>query len=393
MNIKNLEKIYTIIGYHFLVFLNSLYGIRIGELESRKIGHFSSPVYIYICEIKLGFVKEGPRDYYFFNKIISNKFLQKNWRNHFNIWPRVILEPIYFYAIHKKNFKILTPIRSWRWNSDPGTWQSYDIHGATYGMPSFLTYTESTEESFNALMRNIKKDINWNGKIITLHVRNPCFHKKQNSSSLELDLRDANIEDFKPAIEDLLDQGYAVLRMGKGNPQFDLINHSRYLDYSLSPHRADDLDFFILNKTFLHICTGSGFDDAVAVQLKRSVLLINATEWGHNIMRPYKMMAPKKFFCKKTNQFLNLKQVINQGIDIVGDLKTLNKLNPNIEVISLTGAEIKGCINEMVENINSGKKNNEYYEKFSEITYLAYGIKKPINISSHFASCNPWFLE
>lgn len=383
-------KLYTKLGYRLLVALNYLFKIRIGELESRKVGHFATPPYIYICEQQLGIVKAGPRDYYFFNKNISNSFLESNWRSYFSIKPRIILEPIFHYAYFKKNFKILTPYRSWRWHPEPRTWQGYDVNNATIGMPSFLKFSNTTQDSFNALFEHILNDSCWNGELVTFHIRTPYF-QNPDSPEMKFGLRDSDFADFQLAIESLLEQGFAVLRIGKGNLPFDRIKHPRYIDLSLSPFRTDELEFFVLQKTFLHVCTGAGFDDAVAIQLKRRVVSVNATEWDTHLQQPFQLIAPKKFFCQDSQAYLSFKGVVDKGLDRANDLDVVSKMN--IKVVGLSKTEILGCVNEAIDLAKSGEPVDCTDDPFSVAAREVYGIENPVPLSKYFLTCNPWFLQ
>lgn len=383
-------KIYTKLGYILLVTLNYLFKIRIGELESRKIGHFAAPPYIYICEQRQGIVNAGPRDYYFLNKTISNSFLESNWRSYFNIKPRIILEPIFHYAYYKKNLKVLTPYRSWRWHSEPHTWQAFDVNNATKNMPTFLNFSDNAQISFNALIENFKSDQSWNGELITFHIRSPFFQNPE-ASQFELGLRDSSFADFQPAIESLLDQGYAVLRMGKGNLPFDQIKHPRYIDLSRSPLRTDELDFFVLDRTSLHVCTSSGCDDTVAIQLKKKVVIINGTEWAYYMKLPYQLLAPKKFFCRNSQTYLSFKSLVEKGLDRASELDIFIKLN--IEVVGLSKTEIQGCVMEAITLAKSGEPDYSYEDEFSVAAMEVYGIQNPVPLSKYFLACNPWFLQ
>jgi len=385
-----LIKIYTKLGYYLLVALNHFFQIRIGELESRKVGHFASPPYIYICEQLQGIVKTGPRDYYFLNKTISNSFLLRSWEPYFKIKPRIILEPIFHYAYFKKNFKLLTPYRSWRWHKEPYTWQGFDINNATVNMPSLLNFSDHAQIAFDALIENFTKDQSWNGELITFHIRSPFFQNPE-TRQFRFSLRDSNFSDFQPAIESLLEQGYAVFRMGKGNFPFNKIKHPRYVDLSLSPLRTDELDFFVLNKTFLHICTASGMDDSVATLFKKKVFVINGVEWKAYMKAPFQFFAPKKFFCRTSKKYLSLRDSIERGLDLVCEFEVLDKMN--IQAEGLSSTEIQGCVNEAVVIAKSETPRCQNQEQFLAIAREAYGTQDPVPLSQHFLTSNPWFLK
>ena len=76
-----------------LVIIRIFKDFRINKIISKKIGHMSTPMEIYICE-----KKDDPSKIpviWFFDKVIANQFLKKKWSEQLFILPRNILEPIY----------------------------------------------------------------------------------------------------------------------------------------------------------------------------------------------------------------------------------------------------------------------------------------------------------
>ena len=94
-----LEKIYLLfllpILFPLLIGLRIIkpfFVIRLGNLESEGIGHFSQPVEIYLSELDCGFHKNKTKtiDVWYLNKIICNQFLLSKWKESIFIAPRII---------------------------------------------------------------------------------------------------------------------------------------------------------------------------------------------------------------------------------------------------------------------------------------------------------------
>ena len=70
--------------------------IRLGELTSSRIGHFSMNVELYCCEKDAGINTPSQKyiDLFFLNKIVCNKQLEKMWRRKLLVLPRWFLFPI-----------------------------------------------------------------------------------------------------------------------------------------------------------------------------------------------------------------------------------------------------------------------------------------------------------
>ena len=81
-----------------IIIVSPLIKIKIGELQSRKIGAFSSSIEIYLAEIKLKLVKIKINEIHLFycNHKICNEYILNHWKKNLIILPRVILEPIFF---------------------------------------------------------------------------------------------------------------------------------------------------------------------------------------------------------------------------------------------------------------------------------------------------------
>ena len=126
--------IQIIILFPIIVLIICIYPIikiRIFEIETRAIGHFSKSIEIFLSELQLNIHSKKRTIYIWFpNKFISNKFLFKKWKEIILIFPRVIIEPIFifFKKIPYGSF-FLTPYRHWsQYNSWKNPWQAIDIY-------------------------------------------------------------------------------------------------------------------------------------------------------------------------------------------------------------------------------------------------------------------------
>ena len=118
-----------------IILLRPFIKIKIGEIETRAIGHSSLSIEIFLCEIYNRNIKKKNSEIYLFfvNKKISNKFLYKKFKKKFIIFPRLILEPLFKFFLNKKIFKeFLVPYRHWKLKKK---WQIIDINNVLEKVP------------------------------------------------------------------------------------------------------------------------------------------------------------------------------------------------------------------------------------------------------------------
>ena len=91
-----------------IILINPFFKIKIFEIETRIIGHFSKPIEIFLCELENRVHDNKCLFLWVPNKIISNKFLLKKWKEIIFIVPEFIFYPIFFFFkyLNLKNFLI-----------------------------------------------------------------------------------------------------------------------------------------------------------------------------------------------------------------------------------------------------------------------------------------------
>ena len=74
----------------FLRFISLFIVIKIGEVETRSVGHYSKSIDIYLSEKKIfkKTINQKPTlEIWFTNKFVANKFLLKKWKDILFIIP------------------------------------------------------------------------------------------------------------------------------------------------------------------------------------------------------------------------------------------------------------------------------------------------------------------
>ena len=124
-----------LVNFPFLILLILIFPfikIRINELETRSIGHFSITTEIFLSEIeKKKHLNQSGVFIWFINEKISNVFLLNKWREKLIIGPRFILYPLFKMINEFEFLKFMrTPFRHWKYQgpNKNDLWQIRDIH-------------------------------------------------------------------------------------------------------------------------------------------------------------------------------------------------------------------------------------------------------------------------
>ncbi len=170
--------------------------IKIGKINAAVIGEFLIPPENFLCELRSKKIIKKKNDIYIFfcNRPISNQYLLKNWKKYFIIWPRQIIEPIYYFFIESNFFRdFLCP---WRhdhlvdYNKTAFYRQITDIHNLLPNYPVTLKFDKKEIETGEQYLLELgyKK----NQKIVCFANRDGSFWDEEGTST-----RNANIFTYK----------------------------------------------------------------------------------------------------------------------------------------------------------------------------------------------------
>jgi putative glycosyltransferase (TIGR04372 family) len=148
-------------------------------------------------------------------------------------------------------------------------------------------------------------------KYVCLHVRTGGFFDDHEYSSP----RNANINNYIPALRELTDQGYLVARLG--DPAMPPFVMDQVLDYAHSPLRSDPNDVRLIEHCEFYIGSLSGPIDTACLFEKR-ILTVNCLSMAHcTWYRTGARFIPKRALRDK--KLLTLKEQIDQHLfEILG---------------------------------------------------------------------------
>jgi len=373
-----------------IILIYPLIKIKIFEIETRAIGHFSRCVDIFLSELAAGIHPKKRTIYICFpNKRIANKFLLKKWREKLFIFPRIILEPIFlFFKKIPFGFLFLAKYRHWRENDSwKKPWQGYDLYGVLDKKKKNLIFSPKEKIAGNEFLK--KNGINIDN-YIGLILRSPRYYFENKIIPYEnKSLRDCDLKNFSLALEYLSKKNYKILNFGNKDTSQE---NDNLIMYNNSNEKNDFNDIFLPYHCSFIISSGIGLDCITALNRKKR-FLINFSEifafWI--IDGDVELMIPKKFKNLDTGKFIPYSEVLNLNLSNCNYLEDLNKRG--YDCISNTPEEILGAI----EEIEFFHRKNKYLnndmdflnERFREIYFSHSGYKmKKTKICNSFLKIN-----
>jgi putative glycosyltransferase (TIGR04372 family) len=377
--------IQIIILFPIIVLIICIYPIikiRIFEIETRAIGHFSKSIEIFLSELQLNIHSKKRTIYIWFpNKFISNKFLFKKWKEIMLIFPRVIIEPIFFFfkKIPYGSF-FLTPYRHWsQYNSWKNPWNAIDIYNVLGKTKPNLNFSTKEKEKGNDYLK--KYGISTADKYICLIVRSPDYYSNKNIiKKKKINLRDSNLQTFSKGIKNLCKKNYKIFNLGE-KVSNEVKNEDKYNDmilYNNSSDKNDFLDIFLPFHSSFILSTGLGLDFIPQLNRKERYILNFSEIFGiWSIDYDVDLFIPKKFKSLSTGKFIPYSDVLKFNLSNYQYLDDLNK--DGYDCVSNSEEEIFSAIEEMEFFYNKKKhlSNEMDYlnKKFREIYYQCTGYK------------------
>ena len=199
--------------------------------------------------------------------------------------------------------------------------------------------------------------------------------------------RNANIENYKLAIEWLIDRNFQVIRIGNVVERPLELNNPGFFDYALSSERSEELDLLIVGLSNFVFGSPSGPTDLATV-LGIPYLATDYAPFQLVPLGARDMYVPKKLVnitSGKTERFKDFISVPDGIVEIPVRLSTINdghfwKEKYGIEFCDNTPEEILSAVQEMVENLNGTIRYTDTEKCLHERYLKQYWSKNPLNV-------------
>jgi len=176
---------------------------------------------------------------------------------------------------------------------------------------------------------------------VCVHVREGGFRQ----DTLRRSYRNSDIHNYLPAIEEIVNRGGWVVRMGdstmKPLPRMDQV-----VDYPFTPYKGALMDLYLIKECSLYIGCQSGIYDA-AVLFNKNILYTNMYCWLFGYpLRFGDLGIIKHIYSKQKKRFLSVKE---QFVDFLDFQNPLNDVSNEYEMFENKPEEIKQLVVEFFE--------------------------------------------
>ena len=345
-------KIFFLIPIILILFVIKIFkNFNINRIRSKKIGDFTTPLEIYICE-----KKDNPKkipNIWYMDKNIANEFLKKKWKKELIILPREILEPIYLLFKKFKFFNFF--FEDYSKASDEvkrslrDSVKYIDNKNVVYKYKPSIEF-DSTEKNIG---ENYLKKIGFqNKKFVIFSSRTAEFHNEKDQST-----RNSNIENQILGINFLVSKGFKAIRMGKNEKKKINFSGSNIIDYATSFDRSDFLDVYLTSKCEFMISSESGINE-LAVLFRKPRLVVDHYYCGaYEKYASRVIVLPKKFKNLNTENIISFDEAYKKKLNHVRTPSDVRELG--YEVLDNSKYEIKEATESMFSLINNDLNFNE----------------------------------
>jgi putative glycosyltransferase (TIGR04372 family) len=385
-------------------FLLRWYGLR-----SSRIGHFVTETELYCCKRDAGINIPSQRYldfFYLHNKLVCNKQLEKMWRRSLIILPRWLLVPIVkvnrfinifitggnYHEAHEVDARHEHDL-----TGDPDLIPNpmRDIHNLLERFQPHISFTD--KEVFEGKRILTEFGIPEGAKFVCLIVRDSGYlnrHKKYNIRDWSYhNYRDADIDNYVLAVEELARRGYYIFRMGNNVLKPLKSSNPKIIDYAASGVRSEFMDIYLGAKCNFCISSGTGFDEIPHIFCK-PIVYTSYLSFGSVVTGDKKSLILTKHHINKRNQKeLTVSEIFSSNVALI---YTSEEFEQNDVVLEENSPEeIRDIVIEMDERLNGNWKETgedlllqkKFWSLFEE-NIKKINLKTPIHgiIKSRFGA-------
>lgn len=336
--------------------------VRICVFDLSRVGHVLPQFDMYMCRRKTGLYGQGNFDIFCFSKgKIANYQIKK-------MVERVI--PIFPFAfwIDKVNKRI----PGWRKHViQEGSILNYDLVGKTSPNISFTQEElKYGRQEFKKLLASSQLETSDHHPFICFHARDSRYlstHQPEINWDYH-SYRNADINNYVPAAQKLVEKGYFAFRMGRFIAQKIKTPHPKIIDYA-ADSATDFLDMYLSAHCRFFIAGSDGLAFMPTV-FRRPVIWIDFIPLSCiNITIKEHLVIPKKLWSLKENRLLTFDEMLNTQVAKYDRAEDYQKAG--IQVLNNSPEEIIDVAMEMEERLNGTwvqtQEDRELQQRFLEI--------------------------
>jgi len=336
--------------------------VRIGWINSTRIGHMAANMELRLCAIDAGLCKPAGRYFDLWcctQEHACNEQLLKMWKRRVVILPRWSLTVLAHLNLRIKGGEL----------HHLDQYSDRDIHNLLDSTQPQLTFTE--QELKQGQQRLLDMGIPKGEKFVCLVVRDASYlsYMYGKSDWQYHNHRDSDIQSYVLAAEELANRGYYVIRMGAKVHASINSTHPKVIDYAANGKRSDFMDIYLGAKCEFCISTSTGFD-AVPLIFRRPIVYVNMVPpgWLFTFSKRFLAITKHHFFTSE-NRELTLREIFSKDIGFCTSNSEYE--SKGVHLIDNTPEEIRDVVIEMAERLEgnwSPREGDEVLQhKFWEI--------------------------
>ncbi len=336
--------------------LSPLVAVRICRFPIFKIGcvlpHFDA----FVCRRKAGLNVPRTIDFCcFWKDKISNTQVKKMIERSIPIYP-------FAFWVDKVN----RGIPGWEKHVVPYMTRVYD--DSTVNTLPNLSFTENELKFGQEQLKELGVPLD--KPFICFHTREAGYLKKHlaHINWDYHDYRNADIDNYVPAVEKLVSKGYFAVRMGRYVEKKFKMVHPKVIDYG-AIGGTDFLDVYLSAHCHFFIAGSDGLAE-VPMIFRRPVVWIDFVPFSPiHLVTSGQLFIPKKLFLSREKRFLTLDEMLNTEIAQYGTTEQFQKAG--IEMVNNTPQEILDVSLEMEKRLNGTwvetQEDKELQQRFRNI--------------------------
>ena len=314
-----------------------VFPVRFGFFFADRIGHFAFDVEYFLASLEFDDGAHKYKNLFFLVGKVSNQYLLDLVKRELYIHGSVR----YLYLADKMvpfGAKALIPARHLTGSRDRrGIYYSTNVH---------LDFTPEEERRGQKILENI--GIESHEKVVCLIVRDSAYlNVEQGSRNWEYhSYRDTDIRNYEKVVDQLIEKGYWVLRMGKLVSHPLSIKHPRFVDYANCDWKSEFLDIWLLARSTFCVSTSTGLD-SVADVYRKPIAFVNFMPLAYFQTWSSCVLAPANLVWNDTGRRLNCEEHL-----IHSYMRSEDYLEAGIRVSELTSQDISDVVLELEERIS-----------------------------------------
>lgn len=338
-----------------IIILRPIILVRFGLLHSDRLGHFSANTELFMCEQASRNKKQEKKltiDFFYFPTLPCNIQLANMIQRKLIVIPKIICRP--FCLISRKLKFLKSHITGKATSGD------YDVKNLYRKIPTQITLTKEEINYGEKLLENMGAN---NKKIVLIIIRDPKYfkvHYRLNSNSKSHhDHRNDRIQNFTPAVVELLKKNYFVIRMGNIAETKLNIKHKNFIDYPFSKIKSDFLDVFLAYKAYFCVSNLTGYDGLITM-FRKPLLSIGSMPIGcmySSSENYFNTIYPH--YSKKLKRNLKIEEIFDLNLAFQFNKDKFDK--NNIVIKKHSSKEIKKFVLEMIDYIKNKSKFKNYF--------------------------------